>query len=183
MKAPSLLYDSAVGIIKHGGVKPNIIPAYTELEFYLRTPMRRDLPAIRTKAEMCFRSAAMATGCQVSIKCWVKSTMTTIFCVGPGEAMWPLIIQNIWDIYIFINQPVYILRTKHTFWAQSSWVRYHFKLSKNEASVTMYLWDITRSIWTWANQRQNDKRRGERKSSLAHCSLVQTSISKAFYDF
>ncbi|KAJ8397621.1 hypothetical protein AAFF_G00436200 [Aldrovandia affinis] len=56
------------GIIKHGGVKPNIIPAYTELEFYLRTPMRRDLPAIRTKAELCFRSAAMATGCQVEVQ-------------------------------------------------------------------------------------------------------------------
>ncbi|KAG9347415.1 hypothetical protein JZ751_004982 [Albula glossodonta] len=56
------------GIIKHGGVKPNIIPAYTELEFYLRTPMRRDLPAIRSKAEMCFRSAAMATGCQVEVQ-------------------------------------------------------------------------------------------------------------------
>ncbi|KAJ8275042.1 hypothetical protein COCON_G00096670 [Conger conger] len=56
------------GIIKHGGVKPNIIPAYTELEFYLRTPKRHDLPAIRSKAEMCFRSAAMATGCQVDLE-------------------------------------------------------------------------------------------------------------------
>ncbi|KAG7460649.1 hypothetical protein MATL_G00201050 [Megalops atlanticus] len=56
------------GIIKHGGVKPNIIPAYSELEFYLRTPMRKDLPAIRSKAEMCFRAAAMATGCQVEVQ-------------------------------------------------------------------------------------------------------------------
>ncbi|XP_066544802.1 xaa-Arg dipeptidase [Amia ocellicauda] len=56
------------GIIKHGGVKPNIIPAYSELEFYLRTPMRRDLPIIRQKAEQCFRSAALATGCQVELQ-------------------------------------------------------------------------------------------------------------------
>ncbi|XP_064196010.1 xaa-Arg dipeptidase-like [Anguilla rostrata] len=56
------------GIIKHGGVKPNIIPAYSELEFYLRAPKRYDLPVIRTKAEMCFRSAAMATGCQVEMQ-------------------------------------------------------------------------------------------------------------------
>ncbi|XP_030638725.1 peptidase M20 domain-containing protein 2-like [Chanos chanos] len=55
------------GIIKHGGVKPNIIPDYTELEYYLRTPSRKDLPTIRAKAEMCFRSAAMATGCQVDV--------------------------------------------------------------------------------------------------------------------
>ncbi|KAG9336273.1 hypothetical protein JZ751_002620 [Albula glossodonta] len=55
------------GIIKHGGLKPNIIPAYSELEFYLRTPKHRDLSYLRAKAEMCFRSAAMATGCQVDI--------------------------------------------------------------------------------------------------------------------
>lgn len=53
------------GIIKHGGVKPNIIPAYTELEYYLRTPSRAELQLLKTKAEMCFRSAAQATGCQV----------------------------------------------------------------------------------------------------------------------
>ncbi|KAL0969556.1 hypothetical protein UPYG_G00229060 [Umbra pygmaea] len=55
------------GIIKHGGVKPNIIPAYTELDFYLRTPLVRDLAEFKAKAEACFRSAAMATGCQVEI--------------------------------------------------------------------------------------------------------------------
>ncbi|XP_029609908.1 peptidase M20 domain-containing protein 2 isoform X1 [Salmo trutta] len=56
------------GIIKHGGEKPNIIPAYTELEYYLRTPSRKDLPTIKAKAEMCFRSAAMATGCEVELE-------------------------------------------------------------------------------------------------------------------
>ncbi|XP_036438265.1 peptidase M20 domain-containing protein 2-like [Colossoma macropomum] len=55
------------GIIKHGGVKPNIIPDYSELEYYLRTPSHRDLPTIRAKAEACFRAAAMATGCEVEI--------------------------------------------------------------------------------------------------------------------
>ncbi|KAG7331723.1 hypothetical protein KOW79_005692 [Hemibagrus wyckioides] len=53
------------GIIKHGGVKPNIIPDYSELEFYLRTTSHRDLPIIRAKAEACFHAAAMATGCEV----------------------------------------------------------------------------------------------------------------------
>uniref|UniRef100_A0AAY5K614 Peptidase M20 domain-containing protein 2 n=1 Tax=Esox lucius TaxID=8010 RepID=A0AAY5K614_ESOLU len=56
------------GIIKHGGVKPNIIPAYTELEYYLRTPARKDIPTIKAKAEMCFKSAAMATGCEVELE-------------------------------------------------------------------------------------------------------------------
>ncbi|RVE71058.1 hypothetical protein OJAV_G00070770 [Oryzias javanicus] len=56
------------GIIKNGGVKPNIIPDYTELEYYLRTPSRTELPVLKAKAESCFRSAAMATGCEVEIE-------------------------------------------------------------------------------------------------------------------
>lgn len=55
------------GIIKHGGEKPNIIPAYTELEYYLRTPLVKDLFDLKAKAEACFRAAAIATGCQVSL--------------------------------------------------------------------------------------------------------------------
>lgn len=57
----------STGIIKHGGVKPNIIPAYSELEFYLRTPLVKDLCDLKAKAEACFRAAAVATGCQVSL--------------------------------------------------------------------------------------------------------------------
>ncbi|KAK5857490.1 hypothetical protein PBY51_010732 [Eleginops maclovinus] len=55
------------GIIKHGGEKPNIIPAYTELEYYLRTPLVKDLCDLKAKAEACFRAAAVATGCRVEI--------------------------------------------------------------------------------------------------------------------
>ncbi|KAM4724597.1 peptidase M20 domain-containing protein 2-like isoform 2-T2 [Anableps anableps] len=55
------------GIIKHGGVKPNIIPAYSELEFYLRTLRLSDIWELKAKAEACFRAAALATGCQVEI--------------------------------------------------------------------------------------------------------------------
>ncbi|XP_029900535.1 peptidase M20 domain-containing protein 2-like [Myripristis murdjan] len=55
------------GIIKHGGEKPNIIPAYTELEFYLRTSLLKDLCDLKAKAEACFRAAAAATGCPVEI--------------------------------------------------------------------------------------------------------------------
>ncbi|XP_026885732.2 peptidase M20 domain-containing protein 2 [Electrophorus electricus] len=56
------------GIIKHGGVKPNIIPDYSELEYYLRTPTHQDLATIKGKAEACFRAAAMATGCEVELQ-------------------------------------------------------------------------------------------------------------------
>ncbi|KAK9533749.1 hypothetical protein VZT92_008849 [Zoarces viviparus] len=55
------------GIIKHGGEKPNIIPVYTELNYYLRTPQVKDLCHLKAKAEACFRAAAVATGCRVEI--------------------------------------------------------------------------------------------------------------------
>lgn len=60
------LCASCLGIIRHGGVKPNIIPDYSELEYYLRTPSHRDLPSIKAKAEACFQAAALATGCRAS---------------------------------------------------------------------------------------------------------------------
>lgn len=54
-------------VIKHGGVKPNIIPSYTELEFYLRAPSRKDLVDLEEKANACFKAAAAATGCKVEV--------------------------------------------------------------------------------------------------------------------
>lgn len=48
-------------------MKPNIIPSYTELEFYLRAPSRKELSVLTEKVENCFKSAAVATGCKVRI--------------------------------------------------------------------------------------------------------------------
>ncbi|NWI18243.1 P20D2 protein, partial [Crypturellus soui] len=56
------------GIIKNGGVKPNIIPSYTEMEYYLRAPSVKDLSLLTEKVENCFKAAAVATGCKVEIK-------------------------------------------------------------------------------------------------------------------
>ncbi|XP_054855509.1 xaa-Arg dipeptidase-like [Eublepharis macularius] len=56
------------GIIKNGGVKPNIIPSYAELEFYLRAPSLRELSILTEKAEKCFKAAALATGCEVELQ-------------------------------------------------------------------------------------------------------------------
>ncbi|KAG8582212.1 hypothetical protein GDO81_007962 [Engystomops pustulosus] len=55
------------GVIKHGGVKPNIIPSYSELEFYLRAPSRKDLAELQEKASACFHAAATSTGCKVEL--------------------------------------------------------------------------------------------------------------------
>lgn len=54
-----------VGIIKNGGVKPNIIPCYSELMYYFRAPSMKELQVLTNMAEDCFRAAALATGCTV----------------------------------------------------------------------------------------------------------------------
>ncbi|XP_053398312.1 peptidase M20 domain-containing protein 2-like [Mercenaria mercenaria] len=53
------------GVIKNGGTKPNIIPDLTELEFYARTPSKEELSVLMEKLDLCFKSAATATGCTV----------------------------------------------------------------------------------------------------------------------
>uniref|UniRef100_A0A668UBB7 Peptidase M20 domain-containing protein 2 n=1 Tax=Oreochromis aureus TaxID=47969 RepID=A0A668UBB7_OREAU len=78
------------GIIKHGGEKPNIIPAYTELEFYLRTPLLKDLCDLKAKAEACFRAAAGATGCQVEI----TSPTPTYYNILPNATLASLYESN-----------------------------------------------------------------------------------------
>ncbi|XP_038616818.1 peptidase M20 domain-containing protein 2 [Tachyglossus aculeatus] len=55
------------GIIKDGGVKPNIIPSHAELVYYLRAPSMKELSTLTKKAEDCFRAAALATGCTVEL--------------------------------------------------------------------------------------------------------------------
>nr|XP_057947011.1 peptidase M20 domain-containing protein 2-like [Doryrhamphus excisus] len=55
------------GIIKHGGVKSNITPSYSELQYCLRAPMMKEVAEMKVKVEACFKAAAIATGCQVEI--------------------------------------------------------------------------------------------------------------------
>ncbi|KAF7253826.1 Peptidase M20 domain-containing protein 2 [Varanus komodoensis] len=78
------------GIIKNGGVKPNIIPFYAELEFYLRTPSLRELSILTEKAENCFKAAALATGCEVEL----KSGPNEYFNVLPNKSLEKAYIEN-----------------------------------------------------------------------------------------
>ena len=56
------------GIISNGGVKPNIIPEKSAMEYYIRAPTAAELTTFISKAVACFEAAATATGCQVEIK-------------------------------------------------------------------------------------------------------------------
>ncbi|XP_060068381.1 xaa-Arg dipeptidase-like [Ylistrum balloti] len=56
------------GIIKKGGVKPNIIPEEAVLEYNIRAPTMAELYVLQEKVERCFESAAIATGCKAEYK-------------------------------------------------------------------------------------------------------------------
>ncbi|XP_048387898.1 peptidase M20 domain-containing protein 2-like [Stegostoma tigrinum] len=77
------------GIIKHGGSKPNIIPSYTELVYYLRAPKYKDLHILREKATQCFKAAALATGCKVELE-FMK---TEFYNVIPNETL-----RNLYEV-------------------------------------------------------------------------------------
>ena len=68
------------GIIKHGGVKPSIIPDYTELEYCFRAPSKKELDQLREKMRACFESAATGTGCQVSKFDLILSSICKAIC-------------------------------------------------------------------------------------------------------
>ncbi|CAD5110943.1 DgyrCDS299 [Dimorphilus gyrociliatus] len=52
------------GIITNGGAMPNIVPAITEMKFWLRAPSHTDLIFLQQKCAACFVAAAKATGCE-----------------------------------------------------------------------------------------------------------------------
>lgn len=72
-----------LGIISKGGVKPNIIPDETELEYYIRAPIKKELDVLTEKVINCFHSAAKATGCTVrtsQIRFFNLMITTTVKC-------------------------------------------------------------------------------------------------------
>ncbi|KAM4865716.1 xaa-Arg dipeptidase [Thomomys bottae] len=78
------------GIIKNGGVKPNIIPSYSELLYYFRAPSMKELQVLTKKAEDCFRAAALATGCTVEI----KGGAHDYYNVLPNKSLWKAYMEN-----------------------------------------------------------------------------------------
>ena len=54
------------GIVRTGGTAANIIPDLCEAEYFVRTPTLDELSEIEERVQNCFRSGALATGCQLS---------------------------------------------------------------------------------------------------------------------
>ena len=56
------------GVITDGGVKPNIIPEQTKLEYWVRTIKNKECTVLKSKVHACFEAAAKATGCTTEIQ-------------------------------------------------------------------------------------------------------------------
>jgi amidohydrolase len=61
--------DSRVhGVVIDGGESPNVIPARTRSEWYVRATDAESLGALSTRVEACFQAAGQATGCTHDIR-------------------------------------------------------------------------------------------------------------------
>ncbi|OKL63801.1 hypothetical protein UA08_00516 [Talaromyces atroroseus] len=53
------------GVIEDGGTVPNVIPDYTRMNWYIRSPTAARADSLLARAKACFEAAALATGCSV----------------------------------------------------------------------------------------------------------------------
>ncbi|MEQ9146418.1 MAG: M20 family metallopeptidase [Parvibaculaceae bacterium] len=60
------------GIVKEGGVAPNIVPDRTRGVFYVRAADALELAALKKRVHACFEAGALASGCQADIR-WAKA--------------------------------------------------------------------------------------------------------------
>lgn len=56
------------GIVSDGGTAPNIVPAHTELLYYLRAATAESLADLSERAGNCFAAGALAAGCTHEIR-------------------------------------------------------------------------------------------------------------------
>lgn len=60
--------DRVHGVIDHGGVAPNVIPALTTSRWIVRATTAARFEALKAKVLACFEAAAAATGCTVEME-------------------------------------------------------------------------------------------------------------------
>ncbi|KAI9491888.1 hypothetical protein BDB00DRAFT_831063 [Zychaea mexicana] len=63
------------GNITHGGNSANVIPDYASAKFLIRSVTRTQLAELKSKFENCFKAAAGATGCRLSMS-WLPNGAT-----------------------------------------------------------------------------------------------------------
>ena len=73
------------GVVLHGGDRPNVIPASTTVEYYVRSDTVHSLKPLTQKVLNCFEAAATATGCTVEYK-WYISTHESISVFADADS-------------------------------------------------------------------------------------------------
>ncbi|KAJ5715575.1 uncharacterized protein N7483_012756 [Penicillium malachiteum] len=56
------------GVVLKGGERPNVIPASTTVQYYIRSPTKKTLKPLTERVVKCFEAAATATGCTVEFE-------------------------------------------------------------------------------------------------------------------
>ncbi|KAL2680409.1 hypothetical protein Neosp_008008 [[Neocosmospora] mangrovei] len=54
------------GVIEDGGTVPNVIPEYSRMNYYIRSPTIKGARELLGRVKNCFEAAAKATGCEVN---------------------------------------------------------------------------------------------------------------------
>ncbi|KAJ5584379.1 uncharacterized protein N7459_004179 [Penicillium hispanicum] len=54
------------GVIENGGSVPNVIPDYTRMNWYIRSPTTARADDLLVRAKACFEAAGLATGCEIN---------------------------------------------------------------------------------------------------------------------
>ena len=57
--------DRIHGVIEDGGTVPNVIPEYSRMNWYIRSPSMKRADKLLERAKACFEAAAASTGCQL----------------------------------------------------------------------------------------------------------------------
>lgn len=60
------------GVVLRGGERPNVIPASTTLDYYIRSETAKTLKPLTERVLKCFEAAATATGCTVEYEWFVS---------------------------------------------------------------------------------------------------------------
>ena len=54
------------GVIEEGGTVPNVVTAYTRMNWYVRAPHMEPADRLLEKVRRCCDAAALATGCEIN---------------------------------------------------------------------------------------------------------------------
>ena len=65
------------GVVLRGGERPNVIPASTTVEYYIRSETKKTLKPLTERVLKCFEAASLATGCTLEYKWYVPKGMAT----------------------------------------------------------------------------------------------------------